>query len=71
MKIPRKLLVVRQTPPRRGWVVMLEQDGQRTKVAHLPDAQGEALMSDLQDVVAEHLLRHIGSPSPRYRAHRC
>jgi hypothetical protein len=29
VKFPRKLVVVQQAPPRRGWVVMLEQDGQR------------------------------------------
>jgi hypothetical protein len=54
------VLIVRNEPPHAGWVVMLEQDGQRTRCAQLADTEGEALMAAVQDVVIDHLVQRTG-----------
>lgn len=51
--LPRKFLMVHRDPPQKGYVVMLEVDGLKTRTLQLDEMQGEYLMAKIQDVVLD------------------
>lgn len=46
--VPRKILMVKQDPPRTMYVVMMEVSD-RTRSLQLSETDGEALMTEMQD----------------------
>lgn len=59
MKVPRKLLVVKRDPPDKGYNVMLEIDGMRTRSVQVDEETGERIMSACQDQIVSALANTV------------